>query len=242
MRIVKLLSWTYSIFLITLNLLSPLVYYSCNYWWILPALTPVINGIDFVLSENPWKNVQIMRANGFTPTYILLVSVFNVSYFVYSYYSLFRVQLADTIITYRFDLSLIITTIVLLAISDFLFYLAHKLLHITDFGAKIHLMHHCCIFSSQTTNLWFHPLDLAIEFFGPFALIYIWYCINGDVFEFIFITSILQAWYALSHDQNIHLPHYNHHKHNNSDYPIYISYKDPDPRNKVKHLVKNPLQ
>ena len=112
-----------------------------------------------------------------------------------------------------------------------LFYFSHKLLHQTKIGANLHLMHHCCIHTSRSTNLWFHPLDLLIEFFGPFTLNYLYWLYSKDTFVLILVAGVMQAWYGGTHDENISNHHREHHHKINSDYPIYISYNIPNPNN-----------
>ena len=225
-------------FAVVLGLSSPYLNYSWDYYWILYPLGTGVTLFDFVISDRPWKNLEIMKRNGFTPTYIWAVSIFNTLYFDVAVYYTGRVMLKDEIVTPRIDVSLILTVVVILFIGDYLFYAAHKILHSTEIGARLHLMHHCCIHTSITTNLWFHPLDLLIEFFGPSSLNLAWWYISNDTFAFIVIFSIMQTWYTMTHDENISNHHGDHHRLVNSDYPIYISYKVPNPKDRVKHMIE----
>lgn len=139
---------------------------------------------------------------------------------------------------YRFDLSLIISVAIILALGDIFFYTGHKFLHNSKYMAHLHLMHHCCIVPSASTNLLFHPIDFAIEFFGPIGVMLSWYFITGDNWVLIVSAVIIQVWYAFEHDENIILHHQKHHTDCNSDYPIYIEYINPNPKDKVKHILR----
>merc|ERR1712154_102947 len=114
----------------------------------------------------------------------------------------------------------------------------HKLLHSTKIGSRIHLLHHCCVYTSMSTNMFFNPLDLMLESFGPATLNFIWFSITGDVFTLIVVGTIQQTWYAATHDENISNHHREHHRSLNSNYPIYVSYPTPNPNDNIKHMVK----
>ena len=232
------ISWMYTAFACVLGLISPYLDYSWDYWWTLIPLGLCVNAFDFVISDRPWKNLEIMKRNGFTMTYIWTVSIINIAYFNFSAYYTWRVMLREETLTPRFDVSLVLTVVIILVIGDYLFYAAHKWLHSTNIGARLHLMHHCCIHTSLTTNTWFHPLDFLIEFFGPFSLNLAWWHISGDTFAFMVTGSIMQTWYSMTHDENISNHHGDHHRLVNSDYPIYLSYNVPNPKDKVKHMIQ----
>ena len=198
------------------------------------SFTPV----DLMISDNAWKNIEIMKLNGFTTTYMIAVYIINAIYGHATSYQLYRVTLKDEEVDFHFDLQLIIPVIIILLIGDYFFYFSHKLLHSTEFGAKLHLMHHCCIYTTLSTNAWFHPLDLLIEFWGPFSLNYLYWLYSGDTFVLMVVGGIMTAWYSATHDERISNHHRDHHRLINSDYPIYISYNVPNPKDKVKHMVK----
>lgn len=235
----ELIKWIYTLVNITLGLAGPFLFYTWDHWWILLPITFVLTFADFALSERPWKNVEIMKQNGLSGSYVAAVSIFNTIYFDATIWYMYREQLKDTTMTVEFNMSLLLNVLLVLAVGDYLFYWSHKLLHSTHWGSRIHLMHHCCIYTSSTTNIFFHPLDLTIEFFGPFALNYLWYTHTGNVFQFLLISGIMETWYAQSHDEHWAGHHSNHHLHINSDYPIYVSYNHPNAMDKVKNLVKH---
>ena len=54
--------------------------------------------------------------------------------------------------------------------TDIAFWFTHGLLH--EHMPRTHMLHHACVYSSQTTNLFFHPIDLACEFTAPVLMMY----------------------------------------------------------------------
>lgn len=61
--------------------------------------------------------------------------------------------------------------------------------------APLHLMHHACRWASNTTNLLFHPLDLALEFAGPYLCLvgmhaFLWH----DPITLFISIYIVQMW------------------------------------------------
>eukprot|EP01083_Nonionella_stella_P306071 1070376_1 len=131
---------------------APFLWHSWKYWWLMIPISILIFVIDFIVSDNPWKNIEIMKLNGLSSRYIAAISVINLTLWNASLHYVYRVLLMDQTYEFRFDLSLIITIVIVLAIGDYLFYIAHKLLHSTFYGAQIHLMHHCCVYTSLSTN------------------------------------------------------------------------------------------
>eukprot|EP01084_Bolivina_argentea_P311258 538763_1 len=149
MRKMSMVKWSYSLLTIFLGLFGPYWYHTWdNYWWTLIPVVLSLNVFDFFVSDRPWKNIEIMKLNGFSPAYIWGYAIFNTASFQWNGYYVIKVIMKDEIMIPRFDLSLILTIIIILCVSDYFFYVAHKLLHSTHIGAKIHLMHHCCIYTS----------------------------------------------------------------------------------------------
>lgn len=113
--------------------------------------------------------------------------------------------------------------IVNMTVGELFFTSAHMWLHYTEMGSRLHLMHHCCKDSSWSTNLIFHPIDVAIEFSGPIlsALAMHFFVWNDDTTLFITI-GVLHLWYALGHSALLHLPHVDHHTYCDTMFSIYI--------------------
>lgn len=120
-----------------------------------------------------------------------------------------------------------------LVLSEALFTFSHYLLHTWHVLTPLHVMHHCCVHPSWTTNLIFHPLDLALEFSGPVtALIGMHFFVWQDQFSLLVSFVVLQLWYAYDHDNGINLYHVDHHRQINSLYAIYINIKG-DPKKNI---------
>eukprot|EP01127_Copromyxa_protea_P008553 TRINITY_DN1964_c0_g1_i6.p1 TRINITY_DN1964_c0_g1~~TRINITY_DN1964_c0_g1_i6.p1 ORF type:complete len:171 (+),score=12.10 TRINITY_DN1964_c0_g1_i6:453-965(+) len=98
-------------------------------------------------------------------------------------------------VEYRFDLSLVLTVLFSLAIADITFYCFHMYLHRNL--PHLHLMHHCCKRTSYTTNAFFHPLDLIMEFSGPaLSLIILVRYVFRDPFALLVGLAVLPTWYV----------------------------------------------
>jgi len=128
-----------------------------------------------------------------------------------------------------------------MALAEIAFTLSHMLLHRTHQGARWHLMHHCCRPSSWSTNLIFHPIDMAIEFSGPVIVLLL-----SHIFVFrnptALLTSVqvLHLWYAIDHSENLKLPHYTHHMRIDAMYSIYIKTRNIHPeKDRVKLLLRS---
>lgn len=121
--------------------------------------------------------------------------------------------------------------------TDPVFFLFHKALH--DYWPSLHLLHHCCIRSSLTTNLFFHPGDLALEFTAPIMSMWaVAVFVVGDPWVFAFGFALLWAWYTLSHDEWLGLQHARHHRHCGSNYFIYVNWwKDNVANDGVRALL-----
>eukprot|EP01084_Bolivina_argentea_P025586 47582_1 len=230
--------WMYTIIALVVSIATPYLMFTWDYWWLLLPVGQMLTWIDFVISERPWKNLAIMKASGLSSTEIWTCVFVNTIYYngvgIYTY----RVSLQGEPCEVHFDLfTFILPVIIIVFAGDYLFYVAHRILHVTKYGSRIHLLHHCCVYTSLSTNVFFHPLDLAIEFFGPATLSFLWYYITQDVFTFIVIGTIQQTWYSSTHDENISNHHRAHHEKLDSNYPIYVSYPTPNRNDKIKHMV-----
>jgi sterol desaturase/sphingolipid hydroxylase (fatty acid hydroxylase superfamily) len=140
----------------------------------------------------------------------------------------------------RLDASLMCMVMFNLVLAEVAFTSGHAMLHLSPSLAPLHVMHHACTAPTITTNLIFHPVDLAIEFSGP-----ILFLILSHVFlfqdPFVLTTSllVLHLWYAYDHDPNLNLYHIQHHKYIDSIYTIYTKFRLSDPKaDLVKPLVK----
>lgn len=125
-------------------------------------------------------------------------------------------------------------------LTDTCFFAMHKILH--ERLARVHLLHHCCVYSSQATNLFFNPADLALEFTAPVVTIWLLckYCFADDNSSWMFAlsTAIVQAWYSSGHDEWLAGDHVKHHRGCATGYFIYINYfYDDSTKETVRHLI-----
>jgi len=122
----------------------------------------------------------------------------------------------------RFDWVVALGLVVNLALSELTFTAGHYLLHRTELGAKFHHLHHCCRPPSISTNLLFHPVDMAVEFSGPvLSLVATHLLIFKEPFLLLLSIHVLHFWYSLDHSENVQLYHYTHHMRVDSVYSIY---------------------
>ena len=164
------------------------------------------------------ENLTTLKKHGFTTTYVFSIMALNLvltnALVGFIYY---------TCVFNGFPWYVPLQVLINMAFTEILFTAAHMLLHYTLTGAKIHLMHHCCKQASWSTNLIFHPVDMAAEFSGPVLSLlamhtYVW---KNDT-TMILSTLILHLWYALDHSATLRLYHIKHHAHVNTMFTIYI--------------------
>lgn len=200
-------------------------------WIKITALGYLSTVIDYLCFPYLQENLHLLKKHGYSAPLVWSTMLFNLvvtNALVGSIYYYTSVEEVSWYVPLKIFINLWIT--------EFLFTFAHMCLHHTVWGARIHLMHHCCKQPSWSTNLIFHPLDLAIEFSGPALSIllmhhYVW---NDDA-TLMLSTVIMHLWYALDHSATLRLPHAKHHAHIDSLYSIYINRRI---RLKYPELVK----
>eukprot|EP01127_Copromyxa_protea_P021013 TRINITY_DN7122_c0_g1_i2.p1 TRINITY_DN7122_c0_g1~~TRINITY_DN7122_c0_g1_i2.p1 ORF type:complete len:209 (+),score=21.40 TRINITY_DN7122_c0_g1_i2:36-629(+) len=148
---------------------------------------------DYLTSDATSENLKTMEKNGISRLRALGTVAFNVM--SGTLFPAIVVIYWVGPVEYRFDLSLVFTVLICLAVSEVLFYYSHQYLHRNL--PHLHLMHHCCKRSSFTTNSFFHPLDLVMEFTGPVVSLFVLtlYVFN-DPFAFLVGLAILTTWYV----------------------------------------------
>lgn len=128
--------------------------------------------------------------------------------------------------------------IIWIVVSDVIFRYAHQTLHRSF--PEIHLLHHCCTKPSWTTNLFFHPIDFAVELGIPLLVGTVLYVfVTPDPLAHLCTMVIGMCWYQADHDQWLQLAHYQHHRYSNL---MYWAYHHPtpidrDPLDKVRPMV-----
>ncbi|KAL7564989.1 hypothetical protein ACA910_011956 [Epithemia clementina (nom. ined.)] len=125
--------------------------------------------------------------------------------------------------------------------TDLVFYTMHRLLH--RYFPRIHVLHHACVYTSQTTNLFFNPLDLAFEFTAPVLMMYVlcWFVLN-DAWMFALCAAITQCYYASRHDEFLGGHHIAHHRGCGTNYFVYIHYFSSDAKLEQVRKYIQPFQ
>jgi hypothetical protein len=154
------------------------------------------------MAKNGFDGWKILKKNIFK---ILVLENFAV-YFLQKYFI--------TEVNFEITGWLIFNIIVGLAIAEVFFTIAHKVMH--RYFPEMHKLHHCCLQSSYTTGLFFSELDFFIELYCPILMMVIYQLfIAKDQLGYLVISGLINAWYALDHDEYFKLPHWNHHKYIN---------------------------
>lgn len=175
-------------------------------------------GLDFKRSSTAGDNVRrVSSAYNVTPLAVYcLMACNNITANVLVVGMLEYFDAIDVALPSTLDFSTAMRLICILGlyflISELTFTAGHVLLHCTTFGRKIHKIHHLCTRPSWSTNLLFHPLDIAVEFGGPFIsmpLLHVY--MIGDPLAFRVAIIFLYMWYAAAHSENLGLSHCNHH-------------------------------
>lgn len=213
--------------------IPPAVKFYNLYGWVFITLIGYLSTIvDYFCFPYLKKNLNLLEINGFQQKYVWMIMFLNLI-------------LTNALVGVIYKFSVIeewnwfvpIQVFINMLITELTFTISHMLLHYTHIGAQIHKMHHCCKQASWSTNLVFHPLDMAAEFSGPVVSTllmhhYIWK--NNTTLIFTVLT--VHLWYALDHSATLKLPHTKHHSQINSLFTIYLkkyyTFKTPE-------LVKN---
>jgi hypothetical protein len=193
--------------------------------------------LDYFTSPLSKRNIRCMNETGFSNLYV--ATCFSVNACIY------WIPIAAPIWLFaatadeeplRFDLRLVTNVILVLVVVEVWFTTSHKYLHRSI--PQLHILHHCCVYPSMTTNFLFHPIDFAIEFGVPLALNgLICGCVVVDSLAMMVGYSVVIAWYTLDHDQYLQLEHWKHHRHTSGRYSIYVHYGRYDELDKVKPLI-----
>ena len=187
-------------------------------FWITPAwgawgvalhlgVSSFILFMDGFISNSLGRNIVVLRANGFRDTAVASIMLFN--------YLSSQLLIVFMLLSFCYDgepdgIALLASSsmsvwaqrafclAVNLGLTDLTFFLAHRELHQNPRLAPYHVMHHCCLRASNTTNLLFHPLDLALEFSGPvFVLFLMHYFVFQDRAVLFLSVFAVQFWCTL---------------------------------------------
>jgi hypothetical protein len=181
-----------------------------SYQWWGWALHVAVSAFCFALDGwcANWagKNFVSLRANGFSDGNIAATMLFNLSasqaltMIVFQMYSIVDpVSIVFASSNLGVWLARVVQIAINLGMTEIAFYFAHRALHLSPTLSPLHKMHHCCRWASNTTNVLFHPLDLVLEFAGPYVCVvgmhqFAW---SDDVVLFLSLF-IVQMWYVFS--------------------------------------------
>lgn len=127
-----------------------------------------------------------------------------------------------------------------LFVTEAAFTLSHGWLHTIPVLQKFHVLHHCWLEPSYTTNLFFHPVDLILEFSGPAACLLATHYLLWSQDDLILLTTYIafQLWYMYDHDDTLNLYHVDHHRRCNSMYTIYGKIMSDPRQNQLRELMR----
>ncbi len=205
-------------------------------WLIGNAIGVALLTTDFLQSPTPAVNMAALSRNGFSGPVVIAIMLFNLVASNATSYGIVAFFCADYQV--RWGVDVLAKIAAYLAVSEVAFTLAHRALHHNL--PQLHVLHHACRTPSWSTNLMFHPIDLALEFAAPLGSIVLLHvtCFQ-DPWALLLTVGITHVWYAFDHDETVKLPHYRHHEHVDSLYTIYINWKQVQPGfDRVKPLLK----
>ena len=161
-------SWVYSLIYIIYLAFVPYIHVTFpNYSVIVVLIGFLLHFLDFLVSESPMKNLQIIHNNfDISNTKLFIYMTINLLIYQSQWLLVGHYILHSVDIKYYFDLPLLLKIAVTMILGDIYFFFSHKALHDTKVGAKLHKLHHCCYYPSLSTNLMFDPIDIIIEFTG----------------------------------------------------------------------------
>ncbi|OQS04989.1 hypothetical protein THRCLA_02822 [Thraustotheca clavata] len=214
-------------------------------YFIYMLLVAIFITLDGFVSTSMGKNIVNLRLNGYSDKFILFTMVFNclgsqaltllIIHFIGNPQAMHDLLLLST-----YSTPMIMAVAANLIATEVLFFAAHKFLH--EHWPSIHIMHHCCMNPSHSTNLIFHPIDLAIEFAGPGSIILlnhytIW---QQNLHVLLLSYMIMQIYYAIDHSEWLRTYHFKHHSQLNAVYTIYANYRSTPQLDKLRSLVIKP--
>ena len=186
------------------------------------------NLVDYFNSDNTQKNYKIIKAAGYSDPYLIFCAFFSQVIIgvmvVFDLMSLPDYTEELWIPTKEhFSLEVFLKVGIIIAGTDWFFCLFHKILH--EHFPKIHLLHHCCVYTSLTTNMFFEPLDVLMEFTAPGIFLKMAsLVILKDSWVAVLAQALMGAYYALTHDEFLNLQHAKHHRGCATGYFIYRNY------------------
>ncbi|CAB9514368.1 expressed unknown protein [Seminavis robusta] len=207
---------------------------------------PEVIYVDAMTSNWFGRNVENLRKAGFSDLQILLIMNSNcinsqlLGFLMMNYVCTDPEIFSLSYFYAHFNATMILRILASLALSETLFCAAHSLMHKNEFLAKYHVMHHCCVCPTWTTNLVFHPLDLSMEFGGPaLGLLGLHFGVFQDQATFLLTYLIFQLWYAYDHEPYLNLYHIQHHQQCDSLYVIYTNFRGDPKHNRSRGVMQD---
>mmetsp|Transcript_38966 Transcript_38966/g.54343 ORF Transcript_38966/g.54343 Transcript_38966/m.54343 type:complete len:234 (-) Transcript_38966:259-960(-) len=227
-----LLNWlyTFSLFLYSIGSISFPYYFGFD-----PLLNSfrhligviIFVSLDLIVSDSAWYNRKVLHLNGYTDFHLCF---FLFSSTVITFFAFYPLGLYTQKLNFHFDFPFIFWVFFNMSLGEIFFTLAHKQLYLHF--PSLHHAHHCCLRSSFSSNIIFHPIDLMLEFSLPGLVpLFNYFYLFPSNWVLIFTVFCQTTWYSMVHDESLQLPHYFHHK--------YMT-KDRSQNDLVRKMVKRP--
>jgi len=236
----SLVSWSIGISWWALNFSSPFVVlkYTASGVLGLWLCSIVLWFLDWSLLESQAKNKEAMYSHGFTNTFIYGTTIFN--YFVhFASLEILRWMFMKDIdiwdVTWQTPFLVAITSL----ISDAAFTPVHKyILH--QWWPENHLLHHLCAHATAGCVYVADPLDILVFEVGSIAVGVVGFSIgvlhNPVVMFWTFV--FLYTYFFMNHDENLHRPHWMHHRYTSGQYPFIVTWRDLNANDTLKKLAR----
>ncbi|OQS05533.1 hypothetical protein THRCLA_02363 [Thraustotheca clavata] len=210
-------------------------------------LTVAMILVDGLCSHSLGKNIRTLRYNGFNDVQtIKMMTVNALSNHIMTWLVFQELcgteAIAKVLQSSSYNLYVVSAIAINLAITEILFYFAHKYLH--EVIPEVHKMHHCCFAPSHSSNFIFDPLDFAIELGGPTSILFVLHYLIWDQNNTILLVTymIVQLFYGLDHSDVLQPYHFKHHTRLDDVYTVYIKYRNSKNTKyeAVRALIKRP--
>jgi len=210
----------------------PLATHAGAWWW---AAQTALGFLSAVVDADP-ANFRTLSRHGYPARRVWLTAALNLAATNALVAAAHR--LAPPATWEPLTAATLLRVLLSLAATEVLFTASHALLHRTHWGARVHLMHHCCRNASWHVNLVFHPLDMALEFSGPVLAVL---CLNWHHPRALaYAVTVVHLWYALDHSALLRLPHTRHHARVDAVFSIYVDWLFPlHGTDRVRQLLRS---
>jgi len=140
-----------------------------NKGYIIGLVINVIFYLVNILTSNSFKyNTETAKRNGYSNALVYSYYTFNMMIWHLPFYLLLWAFAPYDPSLIRLDYLIFVELAISLIATDVMFFFVHRGLH--RHLSWLHALHHCAKYSSFTTNLFIHPVDLVIELGTPVLL------------------------------------------------------------------------